>query len=109
VFVGLEEPVSCKSTMWVIAIASRATGSRKCSEKNRFSVGCEMDGPPHNHVTRSLPIIGIEVNTPVMTVAPQNDICPHGRTYPRKAVAMVIKRIMIPDSHGMGFREGELK
>ena len=24
----------------------------------------------------------------VMTVAPQKDICPHGKTYPRKAIAM---------------------
>lgn len=33
----------------------------------------------------------------VITVAAQNDICPHGRTYPKKAVAInVISRVM-PD------------
>jgi len=32
----------------------------------------------------------------VITVAPQNDICPHGRTYPRKAVAIEIKKILTP-------------
>jgi len=32
-----------------------------------------------------------------MTVAPQNDICPHGRTYPRKAVPNRMKMISKPD------------
>jgi hypothetical protein len=32
-----------------------------------------------------------------MTVAPQKDIWPHGRTYPRNAVAMTTKKIVIPD------------
>jgi hypothetical protein len=35
----------------------------------------------------------------VITVAPQNDICPHGRTYPRKAVAIVTKKIRTPIDH----------
>lgn len=35
-------------------------------------------------------------NKLVITVAPQNDICPQGRTYPRKAVAIKIKIIIIP-------------
>jgi hypothetical protein len=29
-------------------------------------------------------------------MAPQNDICPHGRTYPRNAVAIDKNRIKIP-------------
>jgi len=33
----------------------------------------------------------------VITVAPQNDICPHGSTYPKKAVAIDIKKIVTPD------------
>jgi len=32
----------------------------------------------------------------VITVAPQKDICPHGRTYPRNAVAITKKRIITP-------------
>lgn len=32
----------------------------------------------------------------VITVAPQNDICPHGRTYPMKAVAITVKSKIIP-------------
>jgi hypothetical protein len=35
----------------------------------------------------------------LITVAPQNDICPHGRTYPRKAVAVVVNRITTPIIH----------
>lgn len=31
-----------------------------------------------------------------MTVAPQKDIWPHGRTYPMKAVAMTANRRRIP-------------
>lgn len=32
----------------------------------------------------------------VITVAPQNDICPQGRTYPTKAVIIVRKRRTTP-------------
>lgn len=35
-------------------------------------------------------------NKLVITVAPQKDICPQGRTYPKKAVAIKIKIIIIP-------------
>jgi hypothetical protein len=34
----------------------------------------------------------------VITVAPQN-ICPHGRTYPINAVAIVRNRITTPTDH----------
>lgn len=34
-----------------------------------------------------------------MTVAPQNDICPHGRTYPTKAVAMSVRSRTTPVFH----------
>jgi len=55
-------------------------GVKKCNEKNRFRVGCEIEGPPQIQVVRSFPIRGIAVSTPVITVAPQNDIWPHGST-----------------------------
>lgn len=45
----------------------------------------------------------------VITVAPQKDICPQGKTYPIKAVIMDIKRIMIPDIQTIGVLIGELK
>ena len=35
------------------------------------------------------PITGIAPKRPVITVAPQKDICPQGSTYPMKAVAII--------------------
>lgn len=35
----------------------------------------------------------------VMTVAPQNDICPHGRTYPINAVAITVNNRITPMFH----------
>jgi len=62
--------------------------------KNRFKVALSTANPPHIHSTRVLPIYGIAENRLVITVAPQNLICPHGRTYPMNAVAIVrINRI----------------
>jgi hypothetical protein len=48
--------------------------------------------PPHTHCTNSVPVYGTAESKFVITTAPQNDICPHGRTYPRKAVAIVMKK-----------------
>ena len=88
-------------------MARMIIGKMKCSEKNRFRVGCDTEGPPQIHVTRSLPIIGMADKTPVITVAPQNDICPHGRTYPRNAVAIVISINIIPVVHTFFWFDGE--
>jgi len=106
---GFEEPFSCSKIICTRARAATAIGRMKCREKNRFRVGCETDGPPQIHVTRSFPTMGIADRTPVITVAPQNDICPHGSTYPRKAVAMTIRRITTPDIHTFGLFEGDEK
>ncbi len=107
--VGFEEPVSCSAIRWTITSAAIAMGVMKWREKNRFRVGWETEKFPHNHWTRSLPIIGIAENKLVITVAPQNDIWPHGRTYPRKAAAMVITISPIPVDQTAFFFEGEPK
>lgn len=107
--VGFEEPVSCKAIRWMITSAAIAIGVMKWSEKNRFKVGCDTEKFPHSHCTKSLPIIGMAENKLVITVAPQNDICPHGRTYPRKAAAMVITISPIPVDQTAFFFEGEPK
>jgi len=74
VFVGLEDPFSC-SIIRCTSIRTMITiGRMKCREKNRFSVGFDTEGPPQIHVTSSFPTSGIAVSTPVITVAPQNDI-----------------------------------
>lgn len=64
-------------------------GRTKWIAKNRFSVALSTANPPHIHSTRVFPIYGIAENRFVITVAPQNLICPHGSTYPINAVAMV--------------------
>ena len=45
------------------------------------------------------PTKGTAVTKLVMTVAPQKLICPQGKTYPMKAVAIINKKITIPDHH----------
>lgn len=37
-----------------------------------------------------------------MTVAPQNDICPHGNTYPKKAAPMELSIMIKPDTQTIG-------
>jgi hypothetical protein len=86
-----------------------AIGTIKCREKNRFKVGWETEKFPHIHSTRFFPTRGIAEKMLVITVAPQNDICPHGRTYPRKAVAIVSTIRISPDAHTIGFLVGEPK
>jgi len=89
--------------------AAITIGTRKWSEKKRFRVGCETEKFPHSHWTRSVPTIGMAEKMLVITVAPQNDICPHGRTYPRNAAAKVASIKDIPDSQVRGFVAGEAK
>jgi len=55
--------------------------------------------PPHSHRTNLGPIIGTAENKLVITVAPQRLICPQGKTYPKKAVAIVKINIITPLSH----------
>jgi len=64
-----------------------------------LSVALSTAKPPHNHSTRIDPIYGIAENKFVITVAPQNLICPQGRTYPIKAVAIVTIKIITPIFH----------
>jgi len=109
VLFGLEDPFSCSMIKCINIISMIAIGRMKCNEKNRFNVGFATEGPPQIHVTSSFPTIGIAVNTPVITVAPQNDICPQGRTYPRKAVAIVININTIPVIHTFGWFAGDVK
>jgi hypothetical protein len=33
----------------------------------------------------------------VITVAPHKDICPYGRTYPKKAVTIINIKIIVPN------------
>lgn len=55
-------------------------GNKKWKVKNRVSVAFPTEYPPHTHCTKISPIYGIADSRFVITVAPQNDICPQGRT-----------------------------
>jgi hypothetical protein len=55
--------------------------------------------PPQSHSTRVDPMYGMAENKLVITVAPQKLICPHGRTYPINAVAIVKMKINTPMFH----------
>jgi len=50
-------------------------------------------------VTISSPINGMAEARFVITVAPQKDICPHGRTYPKNAAPITHRRITTPTIH----------
>ena len=82
-------------------------GIKKCKEKNRVRVGWETEGPPQIQIIIVFPINGIAEIIPVITVAPQRDICPHGNTYPKKAAAIVKTKINRPDIHTVFWDEGE--
>lgn len=79
--------------------AAMINGSTKWIAKNRLSVALSTANPPHIHSTSVLPIYGIAENRLVMTVAPQNLICPQGSTYPMNAVAIVRINKITPIFH----------
>jgi hypothetical protein len=74
-------------------------GKIKWNVKNQIRVALSTENPPQIHSTKLDPMYGIAESRLVITVAPQNDICPHGRTYPIKAVAMNVSSSMIPMFH----------
>jgi len=95
--------------MCEIDIAVITNGRRKWNEKNRISVGALTENPPHSQFTIISPQIGIADIKFVITVAAQNDICPHGRTYPMKAVAISIRIINTPIFHALLILKEEFK
>jgi hypothetical protein len=104
---GFDDPLSCNVIIWIKVTVLRIKGIRKWREKNRFKVLFLTENPPQSHLTISSPKNGIAERRLVMTVAPQNDICPHGRTYPKKAVPIKINNIMIPVDHVSFFLKEE--
>lgn len=98
-FNGFDDPDVCRVIIWMTAIAAIINGNMKWSEKNRVNVGALTENPPQSHFTIIFPQIGIADSMLVITVAAQNDICPQGRTYPRKAVAINIIIITTPEFH----------
>jgi len=69
-------------------MAATIKGTIKWKVKKRVKVALSTANPPQSHKTRSGPKYGKAEKRLVITVAPQNLICPHGRTYPKKAAAI---------------------
>lgn len=61
-------------------MAAMTKGNRKWNAKNRVRVALSTEKPPQIHSTRVVPTYGTADRRLVMTVAPQNDICPQGST-----------------------------
>lgn len=66
--------------MWIMVAAEIAIGRMKCRVKNRVRVALLRANPPQTHWTSCTPARGMADRRFVITVAPQNDICPHGST-----------------------------
>ena len=96
---GLFEPVSWRKRRCTTVAAAMMKGRRKWKAKNRVRVALSTEKPPQIHCTRELPTYGIAERRLVMTVAPQNDIWPHGSTYPTKAVIITSRRRITPIFH----------
>lgn len=94
--------------IWIITIAVIKKGRIKWNVKNRVKVASLIENPPHSQRVMEVPIYGIDDKRLVITVAPQNLICPQGSTYPIKAVINSINKIVIPDNHTF-FRLKDLK
>jgi hypothetical protein len=60
-------------------------GTIKCNVKNNLRVGWLTEKFPHIQRTKEE---WITLNKFVITVPPQSDICPQGKTYPIKAAAI---------------------
>jgi len=87
-------PVKCKT----IKIRSKK-GRRKCREKKVFIVSVLTVKLPHTHLTTVSPTTGSTVTKLVITLAPQNDICPHGSTYPKNEIPIIRIRSRNPEIH----------
>ena len=58
-----------------------------------------MENPPHNQYAIFSPTTGTAVTRLVITVAPQKLICPQGKIYPKKEVAIINTKIITPELH----------
>ncbi len=77
---GLFEPVSWRKRRWRRVAAAITKGNKKWNAKKRVRVALSTENPPQIHWTRVFPMYGTADRRLVMTVAPQKDICPQGRT-----------------------------
>ena len=86
------DPVWCRNTRWIIAIAAVVNGNGKCNAKNRVSVALYTVNPRTNWTISFLMYVTADSSLEI-TVAPQDDICPHSSTYSMNTVAVFRNRI----------------
>jgi len=96
---GLLDPEIWRKNKWIIVNKMIIKGKIKWIEKNRVKVALLIENPPQIQITIEFPKYGIADKRFVITVAPQKDICPQGRTYPTNAVIIVINRRITPINH----------
>jgi hypothetical protein len=89
----------CKNNKCRAEAAIIIKGTKKWIAKNRFKVALSTANPPHSHCTSEFPIYGMAENKFVITVAPQNLICPQIKTYPRNADIITKIKIITPIFH----------
>lgn len=77
---GLLDPVWWRNRKCAAVAPTIMNGRMKCRAKNRLRVALSTAKPPQIHSTRVFPRYGMAEKMLVITVAPQNLICPHGRT-----------------------------
>lgn len=77
--VGLLDPDWCSVARCTPIVPMITNGMMKCNVKSRVRVGSSTEKPPQIHSIIDFPIYGIVEMRLVITVAAQNDICPHGR------------------------------
>lgn len=90
---GYLNSVSCRNTRWIIIIAVTMRGEMKWNLKNPVRVALSTAKPPQIHWTNTFSRYGTPDTRLVITVAPQKDICPHGKTWPRKDVIITKMKI----------------
>lgn len=77
---GLLEPVWCKNRRCTPDAPAMIKGIIKWKAKNRVRVALSTANPPHSQFTILGPKSGMAEKRLVITVAPQKDICPQGKT-----------------------------
>lgn len=100
---GLLDPEKWIEKRWIIININNIIGNKKWSLKKNFRVRLLTAKPLQIHWTIAVPINGMTEKNLVITVAAQNDICPHGKTYPRKAVIIKINKILTPEFQVLEF------
>lgn len=95
---GLLDPDLWSDIICNKIVTKTINGKIKWRGKNRLKLAFLTENPPQIQNVSILPIYGIALRRLVITVAPQNDVWPQDKTYPKNAVAIRIKKIITPDN-----------